>query len=134
MAHSGGADLMDHFSTLGDGLASIQLHIALRLSTQSVDDLQEGLHHMRGLVGLALTPLPVEPQDRDAPLVLRRRIKFTITIVVWDHLAAAVKIDGRTIAVSELGAQVVADAGVIVPKQTRHAHRRHAAPPADLNV
>src|SRR6185437_11988022 len=44
---------------------------------------------------LVVTPLPVEPEHRDAILVLHNRIDLAVALVVGNHLAASGHVDRR---------------------------------------
>src|SRR5204863_568152 len=67
----------------------------------ALEDLAEGLLHVAHLVQLVVAPLPVEAQDRDAPLVLHLGIDLAIGLLVRDHLAAARQADAGAVLVAD---------------------------------
>src|SRR6266704_7213636 len=64
-------------------------HRRERLTPHLRDERPEGLLHVLHLLVLVVGPLPVEPQNGDAPPVHRVWVDLAVGVVVGDHLAAA---------------------------------------------
>src|SRR5437870_13495485 len=68
-------------------------HRRERLTPHLRDERPEGLLHVLHLLVLVVGPLPVEPQNGDAPPVHRVRVDLAVGVVIGDHLAAAREAD-----------------------------------------
>src|ERR1041385_8787735 len=57
----------------------------------------EGFLHVPSHLDFVVTPLPMEAQHRNAPLIDGAGINFAVAVLVRNHLAAAGKSDERSI-------------------------------------
>src|SRR5256712_462960 len=92
--HARAAQLVDDDAAGGDAVPLFGArHRRERLTPHVRDEPPEGLLHVLDLLVLVVGPLPVEPQNGDAPPVHRVRVDLAVGVVVWDHLAAAREAD-----------------------------------------
>src|SRR5579862_4880032 len=103
-------------------------------STSGFYDGPKSLLHIRRHFEFVLAPLPMKPQDRDAPLVLYVGIDLAITILIRDHLAASAEADKRSIRRPASLFQARAVAFVFVADVLKLADPRHIAATAKLDV
>src|SRR5689334_3469228 len=65
-------------------------------ATHRLDEVSKCFLHVRGLTRLVLRPFPVKAQHRNSPSVLYIA-DLAVTVLVWDHLAAACEINHRAV-------------------------------------
>ena len=84
---------MDEFSSARDDLAPVRLGRLARPSPQRLDQLRGEALRVRRLAGLVLRPLPVEPQNGYAPLVLPAGVDLAEAVLIRYHFADRAKAD-----------------------------------------
>src|SRR5260370_42650793 len=103
--------------------------------TRHHNDLPEGLLRVARLENFVITPLEVEPQHWDSPLIDHIRINLTVAVLIGDHFAAAGKLHKRAVRFADTALQFhsVATAENLL-RPVSESRRRHAAAASKFDV
>ena len=98
-SHTHGADFVNDHAAIGNSPGIVPVGAGLRQisSTRRLDQRTECLLHIFRHLDFAISPLEVEAQHRDTPLVHNVRIDIAIAVEVGNHFAAPGKANLRTI-------------------------------------
>ena len=123
---------MDDLAGFLDGLCAAE---RLRLASHAFQHGRKRLLHVLCLFDLVLTPLPVEAQHRDAPLIHHVGIKLAVAVLVWQHFATSCKAELRTVETARILLELATiHAGRSRVQVAKAFHLRHLPPAAHLNV
>src|SRR5439155_20886533 len=107
---------------------------AQKRSAAGFDDRAKSFLHILRHLDLVIAPLPVEAQDRNAPLIDRVGIDIAVTVLVGNHLATAFEADKSSVHAAALLLQARAVTLELVAYAVKLADTRHRTAAIDFYV
>ena len=113
---------------------SVRSSRAQKRPAAGFDDGAKSFLHILRHLDFVIAPLPVEAQDRNAPLIDRVRIDIAVTVLVGNHLATAFEADKCSVHAAALLFQTRAVAFELIAYTVKLAHTWHRPAPIDFYV